>query len=840
MMSRSVVVSIAAVAGLSWIAPSAWAQDADGDGVPDSADNCPLVANPDQADCDKNGIGDLCQSSESRTTGNMGAFGNGVPATGSLANVWPSPWPVRVTVKVVGDLNLPTEFATLRLAGTVVASTLFQTGGSDCPAQPDTATVLLSPKQWNALVASSASGTMQVELVGNSLVSATQCSGPFSEVTVTLMVLPDCNGNGVPDYCDVASNTAPDCDGNEVPDSCDIAAGATDIDSDGTPDLCEADCNSNGIPDDWEILQGTAADCDRNSVPDACDLAGGAPDCNANSIPDSCDITGGSSTDINQNGVPDSCEADCNGNGLPDDWEIAQGSSPDCNSNGVPDACDVASGTADVDADGIPDSCEADCNSNGIPDDWEISQGGATDCNLNGVPDSCDLAAGVPDCNGNTTPDSCDIAGGTSADIDQDGTPDSCEADCNGNGLPDDWELAQGLGADCNANGVPDPCEVTSGMDRDCDGDGRLDRCEVFIDGTADDNGNCTPDSCEYDRGDFGLDGTTDGKDLAFLIAAWGSADPFCDLNADGVVDGLDLASLLAAWGPTGYGASCTAIPTWATLVEFFPDPAVVSSHTLRAAITATGYAWRVRDIGTGIEMVLIPPGTFQMGCSPASQYGCHPSESPVHTVTLTNPFYMGRYEVTQAQWTARTGSNPSQFQSASAEVPPLQVPSRPVERVSWSTVHGFLGMTGMRMPTEAEWEYAYRAGTVTAFHSMPGYPNGTNDNNLVGHIAWWGTNASGGNSANQTRPVGLKPGNGFGLHDMAGNVWEWVSDWYSTSYYASSPSLNPQGPSSGWVRSLRGGGYAADYSYCRASGRGNGDPYSAYSNVGFRVVRNP
>ncbi|MFM1935658.1 MAG: hypothetical protein RI990_617, partial [Planctomycetota bacterium] len=115
------------------IAPAARAQDADGDGIADAADNCPLVANADQADCDQDGVGDACQSSESRTTGNMGAFGSGVTASGTLADIGPSLWPVRLTVKAIGDLNLQTEFATLRLAGSVITSTLFQTGGSDCP-----------------------------------------------------------------------------------------------------------------------------------------------------------------------------------------------------------------------------------------------------------------------------------------------------------------------------------------------------------------------------------------------------------------------------------------------------------------------------------------------------------------------------------------------------------------------------------------------------------------------------------------------------------------------------------------------------------------------------------
>jgi formylglycine-generating enzyme required for sulfatase activity len=333
---------------------------------------------------------------------------------------------------------------------------------------------------------------------------------------------------------------------------------------------------------------------------------------------------------------------------------------------------------------------------------------------------------------------------------------------------------------------------------------------------------------------DLNGDGQVSGTDLSVILAGWGpcgsGADCNGDINGDGSVNGPDLTALLAGWGP------CVNVPGWATLLEPLPDPKVVTDPMLRSAITATGYAWRVRDTATQIEMVLIPPGTFQMGCSPSSQWGCNGDESPVHTVTLTNAFYMGRFEVTQAQWTATMGSNPSFFQSPSAQVSVEQVPNRPVERVSWNTVQEFLGATGMRLPTEAEWEYAYRAGTTTAFHSMPGCPNGTNDDGQLGTIAWFS-----GNALSQTRPVGQKAANDFGLHDMSGNVWEWVNDWYSGTYYASSPSVNPPGPSSGSYRVLRGGTWASLSNHCRSSRRFDGDPSDGYGSIdGFRVARAP
>jgi formylglycine-generating enzyme required for sulfatase activity len=276
-----------------------------------------------------------------------------------------------------------------------------------------------------------------------------------------------------------------------------------------------------------------------------------------------------------------------------------------------------------------------------------------------------------------------------------------------------------------------------------------------------------------------------------------------------------------------------TATLDWATVVETSPDPTIVTDAGLRDAITATGLPWRVRDSGTNIEMVLIPPGTFDMGCSASDAWDCYGDESPVHTVTLTNAFYLGRYEVTQAQWTARMGSNPSSYQSASAEVPAAQVPSRPVETVSWTVVQGFLSATGMRLPSEAEWEYAYRAGTTTAFHGFTGYLNGTNDDTLVGSIAWYGPNASA-----QPRPVGGKSGNGFGLHDMSGNVYEWCNDW--DGIYPSSAQKNPAGSTTGLNRVLRGGSSSGSSRFLRASSRGSSPPDNAASNYGFRVARAP
>jgi formylglycine-generating enzyme required for sulfatase activity len=325
--------------------------------------------------------------------------------------------------------------------------------------------------------------------------------------------------------------------------------------------------------------------------------------------------------------------------------------------------------------------------------------------------------------------------------------------------------------------------------------------------------------------GDLTSDGVVNGLDLGILLGEWGTTGGAtgADIDRSGLVGGGDLGLMLSAWGQCP-----VTVPSWATLVEARPDPAVVTDPALRAAIVATGRPWRVRDTGTQIEMMLVPPGTFQMGCIMGSnQYGCSSWEQPVHQVTLTNAFYLGRYEVTQAQWQATMGSNPSWFQGASAQVPAAEVPNRPVERVSWNTIQGYLSATGLRLPTEAEWEYACRAGTQTPFY------NGSTNDSTVGALAWCSPNAG-----SQTRPVGGKAANGFGLHDMLGNVWEWVNDWYNA--YPSSAQTNPTGPVGATNRVIRGGSWGYGTYFVRSSTRDNDAPGYTYSGIGFRVARNP
>jgi formylglycine-generating enzyme required for sulfatase activity len=186
--------------------------------------------------------------------------------------------------------------------------------------------------------------------------------------------------------------------------------------------------------------------------------------------------------------------------------------------------------------------------------------------------------------------------------------------------------------------------------------------------------------------------------------------------------------------------------------------------------------------------------------------------------VTLTNAFYLGRFEVTQQQWFATMGSNPSNFQGYSDS------PSRPVDRVSWNAIQGYLSATGFRLPTEAEWEYACRAGTQTPWY------DGSTDESTVGALAWIRSN-----SDIQTHAVGGKQANAFGFHDMLGNVWEWVNDWYGG--YSSDAQSNPTGPVSATYRVIRGGSWADYPDEVRSSHRGYGPFCMLY--FGFRVARN-
>jgi len=293
--------------------------------------------------------------------------------------------------------------------------------------------------------------------------------------------------------------------------------------------------------------------------------------------------------------------------------------------------------------------------------------------------------------------------------------------------------------------------------------------------------------------------------------------------------------------------SSSKPLPEW-QLPSDAPKPAIAPFNAKQAKQHQQAWADYLglpveRDFdlpgGEKLTMVLIPPGEFMMGSTDEErasfleqakaandQWGPEyiPCEGPQHRVRITRPFYLGKYEVTQGQWEAVTGNNPSQFKD----------PMNPVEKASWEDIQPFLAKLNTAsvreemkfvLPTEAQSEYACRAGTATA------YCFGSDAAMLVEY--GWFRNNSGG----KTHPVGKKKANSWGLYDMHGNVWEWCADWYDAAYYKDSPSEDPAGPATGSFRVGRGGSWSSDPWYCRSAFRRKIPPDDRYNFLGFRLA---
>ncbi|MGN0089039.1 MAG: SUMF1/EgtB/PvdO family nonheme iron enzyme [Candidatus Limimorpha sp.] len=224
---------------------------------------------------------------------------------------------------------------------------------------------------------------------------------------------------------------------------------------------------------------------------------------------------------------------------------------------------------------------------------------------------------------------------------------------------------------------------------------------------------------------------------------------------------------------------------------------------------------------GVSFEMVFVEGGSFDMGATTEQGSDAYDNEYPVHSVTLSG-YYIGKCEVTQELWEAVMGSNPSNFKGA----------QNPVESVSWNDCQEFVSrlnsLTGrtFRLPTEAEWEYAARGGNKSRHYKYSG-------SNNIFDVAWHD-----GNSFKKTHAVGTKTANELGIYDMSGNVWEWCSDWYGG--YSAGAQTNPQGPSSGSRRVLRGGGWNINARNCRVSNRNSYAPYDGSNDSGLRLVLVP
>jgi formylglycine-generating enzyme required for sulfatase activity len=248
-------------------------------------------------------------------------------------------------------------------------------------------------------------------------------------------------------------------------------------------------------------------------------------------------------------------------------------------------------------------------------------------------------------------------------------------------------------------------------------------------------------------------------------------------------------------------------------------------------------------DLGVGVklELVRIPPGEFLMGSAESTEdtatffnktYVGRPlkavffnDEHPRHRVRITQPFYLGKYLVTQEQWEAVMGNNPSDFKG----------PKNPLEHVSWNECQKFLkrlndkvGGAKFQLPTEAQWEYACRTGSKTRYCFG-------DDEKQLGEYAWYNEN-----SGNTTHPVGKKKPNAWGLYDMHGNVWEWCQDWWKDGYYKESPVDDPTGAATGSYRVFRGGSWDNPARDCRSALRVSHLPGLSDVDLGLRVSRVP
>ena len=258
--------------------------------------------------------------------------------------------------------------------------------------------------------------------------------------------------------------------------------------------------------------------------------------------------------------------------------------------------------------------------------------------------------------------------------------------------------------------------------------------------------------------------------------------------------------------------------------------PLLVALIALPAPARSSNAQDYVQLVKSRLVIVRIPSGTFQMGTDDALRADDHwklcsncpvrnDVERPLHRVTLSQ-FWMGEFVVTKQQWQDVMGTNPSYFRNAG--------PETPVEQVSWNDVQAFLAKVNamqvrwtVRLPTEAEWEYATRAGTTGETYGP------------LDEIAWYGGNGSG-----TIHPVGQKRPNAFGLYDMLGNVWQWCQDWFGP--YSSGSAIDPQGPATGEKRVTRGGCFYCDSIHERAARRNRDLEDHSSQSIGFRIVAVP
>jgi Uncharacterized conserved protein len=267
---------------------------------------------------------------------------------------------------------------------------------------------------------------------------------------------------------------------------------------------------------------------------------------------------------------------------------------------------------------------------------------------------------------------------------------------------------------------------------------------------------------------------------------------------------------------------SKSSIKNYINVIRYYLKKEEPEELPILSSVDDADYTGMFTSPSTGMNFVLIPPGEFYMG-SPSEEKDRSDSEYPVHKVTIQNSFYLGKSTVTQSQWKQIMGNNPSHFKGE----------DRPIETVSWEDAQKFIAKLNEKektdkyhLPSEAEWEYACRAGTQTRYFF------GDDESKLKEH-AWYA-----GNSGGKTHIIGQKKPNPWRLYDMNGNVWEWVQDKWHEDYNGAPFDGTSWEEENSFDRVSRGGSWYCNPKFCRSAGRFRRKPESRFGNLGFRLLR--
>jgi formylglycine-generating enzyme required for sulfatase activity len=722
-------------------------------------------------------------------------------------------------------------------------------------------------------------GSAETWSIGRLIISFPDCNGNGApdDDDITAGTSHDCNGNAAPDECDLLAGTSQDCNTTGIPDDCELSN--NDCNGDQTPDDCQVfrigDLNWDGNVNLADYAQFsacvsalcTAPPCDPPQYADNCcwladfdedgdvDLADYAAlqiemeiaeclfgsDCgDGNACTQDLCVDG--TCENPTIGCPKSevcdpssglCVDDCNSNGLPDDSDIAGGSSIDADSNGIPDECeDEPVGYYQLNGD------TGDCSGygnhgtlignpaygSGIAGYGLVFDGDGDYFQVNQVPDMFNFGAG--DFSFSLWFQSSE---GTEQQLlshhtyqgagyelvlrhdgpvffkilDNAGTV--LFAEDSGDYMDGAWHQVAVTRAGSTAclwiDGVQSACDTNAQLgDTNC-------TCPLYV-------GYNRPGGPRFMTGGIDelrlYDRALTSTEIQYLFANPGTGVCVHDCNTNGLPDANEIAA--------GTAADCNnnTVPDDCDIAYGTSSDDDTNSIPDECEDTCSAEL----DLGNGvvIELVRIPAGSFMMG----SMNGV-PNATPVHTVTFNSPFYMSRFEVTQAQWSAVMGANPSHFPGSG---------DLPVESVSWNDAVTFCNIVSamagyrVRLPSEAEWEYATRAGSSTE------YPFGQ-DAGMLGDYAWYDAN-----SGNKTWGVGIKTANTWGLSDTLGNVGEWCADHWHADYTGAPPDGRP------WVtdgdssrRLTRGGSWLNPSTYFRSAYRTHDSPDYTLNYVGFRVA---